>query len=159
MILTITLNPTIDIVAVISAIKLSSVTRSPDIFSYPGGKATNTARAAAALGAKVIAAGFAGASDIAAMNSFFSKHNVTGSFTAVPGKNRICLLLTETETKQETIINSESNLRISVSKKSELLETVAALSKKATHAVISGSLPLCLPSNFYATLINKIKNN
>lgn len=156
MILTVNLNSTVDIAAPVLSIRPGTVSRVKNITSYPGGKATNAARAAAAIGAKVFTTGFCGSREKALMENFLASHRVASAFVAVSGTNRQCILLTETDKSRETVINSESNLRVSVAQSTKLLGIVKKKSAGCSYAVLSGSLPLCLPDNYYAHVIKAI---
>ena len=70
MIATVTLNPTIDIVAPVDSLKKGSVMRTKAVYSYPGGKGTNVARALASLGARAISVGFVGTRDLRETGDF-----------------------------------------------------------------------------------------
>jgi 1-phosphofructokinase family hexose kinase len=155
MIVTATLNPTIDIIAPVDALIPGRVLRSKNIFSHPGGKGTNTARALAALGTGVTACGFAGKKHFTEMNSFLKKYGVKPDFTAVPGSNRLCLLINGR--KNETVINSESNITVNAKQRRAFLKKIKQLSYKTAIFIFSGSLPLALPGDFYADCIRATK--
>ncbi len=158
MILTVTLNATTDLVININNLTKGKVLRTNSIFSYPGGKGTNVARALSELGAKVYATGFCGDKNYNAMNNFLKKYNIINKFIKSKGENRYCVLITEKENKNETIINSESNFHISKNDIKIFFLTVKKLSNICKYTVLSGSLPLCLPDNFYELIIKNIKN-
>jgi len=155
MIATVTLNPTTDILAPVDALIPGRVLRSNNIFSHPGGKGTNTARAFAALGGDVVALGFAGEKDLLEMNLFMKKYGVKPGFIPVPGSNRLCLLIGGKE--HETVINSESNIKISALHRAAFLKKIRDFSARAGVFVFSGSLPLSLPPDFYADCIRAVK--
>ena len=155
MIATVTLNPTTDIIAPVDSLVPGMVLRSKNIFSHAGGKGTNTARALAALGADVIATGFAGKKDAKEAAAFMKKHGVMPDFSVAPGSNRLCLLISGK--RNETVINSESNIAITASGRADFLAKIRRLSGKAGIFVFSGSLPLSLPVNFYADCIRAVK--
>ncbi len=159
MILAVNINSTLDVVVPINKFKHGAVLRTKSINSYPGGKATNVARALAALGADVIATGFTSYNETGFMRGFLKKHRVESDFVSVSGSNRICLLITEQETNTETIINSESNFNITEKDISVFLKKIKDLSKKASFVILSGSLPLSLPKNFYQTVIKVLGKN
>jgi 1-phosphofructokinase len=94
MITAVNLNPTIDVVCPVISLKRGKVMRTPVIFSYPGGKGLNVARALSALGADAVAAGFAGSANAGEMKNFLSLHGVKPDFIVAPGTNRTCLLIT-----------------------------------------------------------------
>ncbi len=160
MILTVTLNPAIDIVAPVKKLNAGSVSRTKTIYSYPGGKGTNVSRALSALGADTFATGFVGIRDSRETSHFLSHHNVDSDFVTCTGSNRICLLITDTSVRAcETVINSESDIDITKKEISLLLKKLGVLSKKSSHVVLSGSLPVSLPADFYRTAVETTRDN
>jgi 1-phosphofructokinase family hexose kinase len=160
MILTVTLNPTIDIVAPVDDFIRGSVMRTKTIYTCPGGKGMNVSRALSSLGVKTVAAGLIGIRDSLETEHFLRSRGVVPSFIPCSGSNRICLLITETgKGRAETVINSESDIDITSKEKKALLDNLYKLSKKASHVIFSGSLPLSLPADFYKTAIKTVRNN
>lgn len=157
MILTVTLNATIDIVVPVNNLKKGMVQRTNSIYMYPGGKGTNVARALSTLGVKVYATGFCGEANYAFMDNFLKTHGVINKFIKVKGENRPCILITEKN--NETIINSESSFNITKNNINNFISEIKKLSKICKFAVLSGSLPICLPENFYEITIKKMENS
>lgn len=158
MIATVTLNPTIDIVAPVKNFNKGSVLRTKTIYAYPGGKGTNVARAIAELGGESCATGFVGIRDARETEHFLRHHGVEADLVPCTGSNRICLLITETtKSGRETVINSESDIDISKKETTALMKKLAGLSKKCSHMVFSGSLPLGLPADFYEKAIRAVR--
>ncbi|MFP4466350.1 MAG: 1-phosphofructokinase family hexose kinase [Candidatus Goldiibacteriota bacterium] len=159
MILTVNLNPSTDIVAPVSSIEKGAVLRSKKILSYPGGKASNTARVLSLLGIRPVLAGFCGDSDLPGTIHFFLNHKINPDLIPVKGENRICIILNEFSPVSETVINSGSVFRAAPAQKTELIKKIKQHSKISPYTLISGSLPDCLPVTFYKTLINTIKRD
>lgn len=158
MIVTVTLNPTLDIAVPVDNFIRGKVLRAGRIFSYPGGKGTNTARALSKLGADVLASGFTGKKNERELVSFLSGHKVKTDFLAVPGSNRLCVFITE-DSGIETVINSGSNIEINTKTLKAMLAKLGFLSKKADVFVFSGSLPLSVPPSFYADCIKAVRQD
>lgn len=160
MILTVTLNSTIDIVVPVKKITLGAVSRTKTIYTYPGGKATNVARALKTLGAQPHAFGFVGIRDSRETEHFLKHHGVPSSYIPCTGSNRICLLITETgKTPRETIINSESDMDITAKDVKLFFKNLKTLTKKSSHVIFSGSMPVSLPPDFYAQAIKVVHKN
>ncbi len=159
MILTVNLNSTNDIVIPIPDLKLSSVTRTPWIAAYPGGKATNVARALASLGSDVMVTGFCGTNDFDSMKHFLGLCRVKSDFVKAEGSNRPCIIITETRKKRETIINSESSFKITKNAVLNFWKKLIKLSQKSKIIIFSGSLPISLPDNFYFKAIKYCNKN
>src|ERR1035437_1643559 len=160
MILTVTLNSTIDIVVPVDTLNPGTVSRTKAVYTYPGGKATNTARALKQLGAQAHATGFVGIRDSIETEHFLKYHGVESSYISCMGSNRICLLITETKgTPRETIINSESDMDITEKNIRDFFKQIKTLTKKSSHVVFSGSVPVCLPPDFYAKALSQVDKN
>src|ERR1035437_4192984 len=160
MILTVTLNSTIDIVVPLSTLILGTVSRTRAIYTYPGGKAANVARALKQLGGKPHAFGFVGIRDSRETEHFLRHHGVPSSYIPCTGSNRICLLLTETNGAfRETIINSESDIDIKEKDIRLFFKKLKELTKKSSHVIFSGSMPVSLPPDFYAKAIRSVDKN
>jgi tagatose 6-phosphate kinase len=159
MITTVSLNSTTDIIVPLLKFIPGKVLRTPVIYSYPGGKAVNAARVLRILGADVTVSGFCGKADIKPMLDFTAKHGIKTAFTAVPGRNRLCVIVNESSVPVETVINSGSKIKISGDDTSALLKKLEVLSKKSTHMLFSGSLPSGLPLDFYSRAITLVKKN
>lgn len=155
MIATVTLNPTTDVIARLDALIPGRVLRSKNIHTYPGGKGINTAAALAVLGADVTALGFAGKKNAGEMLSSLKKRGVKPDLIVVPGSNRICLLLTAKNS--ETVVNSESNIKVSPLQRRALIKKIKKVSDRASAFVFSGSLPLSLPQDFYSDCLRAVK--
>jgi len=156
MILTVTFNSTTDLVIPLKKLSRGHVLRTPFIYSYPGGKGTNAARAAAALGMKTAATGFCSGAEIKNMHSFLKHHKITPDFVPVSGTNRPCALITEYSPARETIINSSSGLLIFPESVKKMLAKLRLLSKKHPYIIFSGSLPPGLPAGFYKNSLKAI---
>ena len=160
MILTVTLNSTIDIVVPVDKLNPGTVSRTKAIYTYPGGKATNVARALKELGSSPHATGFVGIRDSVETEHFLKHHGVESSYIPCTGSNRICLLITETAGKpRETVINSESDIDITKENIRAFFKQLKTLSAKSSHVVFSGSMPVSLPKDFYAQAIAHVDKN
>ena len=158
MITAVTLNPTIDIVTPVENLKKGAVLRTKAIYAYPGGKGTNVARAAAALGAATCAAGFVGIRDSRETEHFLRHHRVEPDLTVCTGSNRICLLITETsKSGGETVINSESDMDITEKEINAFMKNLVSAAKRSACVVFSGSLPLSLPPDFYKKAVLAVR--
>ena len=159
MIVTVTLNSTVDIVVPVSTLDKGNVLRSPVIYGYPGGKGNNVARALASLGSRVTATGFSGKEDTDSLYKFLRKNKVKPDFVQVKGKNRPCILITEFKNRGETVINSESSFFVTPANRKSFLNKIERLSGRARIVSFSGSLPLSVPKSFYKTIIKRIRKH
>jgi len=157
MITCVSLNPAYDVCLPVKELKRGGVLRSHPVYSCPGGKPLNTARALSSLGAAVSASGFCPEKEIKTISSFCSLRGIRPFFTPVPGNSRTCFIITESARNRETVINTEGTIKPGTGDKMKFLNKLQALAKKSSFAVLSGSLPLSLPESYYRTITAKLK--
>jgi len=89
MILTITLNPSVDHALFVDVVKLNDTNRVNRTERDAGGKGINVARVAAELGSDVLATGFLGGGPGAYIRAVLDKQGVKHDFVEVNGETRI----------------------------------------------------------------------
>ncbi len=161
MVLCLSLNTTRDIVVPVNEFIRGKVLRTKknnNIFSYPAGKAINSARAAQTLGCDVVVSGFCGAEDFDYTYKYLKKNGINSYLTSVDGKNRICVIINELKKNTETVINSESDFIVNKTAEDKLIKKLAQISKKASCCIVSGSLPLGCTTGFYKRLLSRVSS-
>lgn len=149
MILTVTMNPAIDISYPLEEFKLDTVNRISDVSKTAGGKGLNVTRVLSEIGEDVTATGLVGGTNGQFLVEHLPEH-VTPSFYKISGDTRICIAILH-DNKQTEIL--EGGPKISASEKEGFLELFDELAKKTDIVSISGSLPVGLPSDYYIRLI------
>ena len=96
MILTVTLNASVDKRYVISGLKTGEVNRVENAVYSAGGKGLNVSRAAVLAGAQVTATGFAGGHAGAFIEEEAGKQGIIPSFVKVEGESRSCVNIYDT---------------------------------------------------------------
>src|SRR2546423_5565743 len=88
MILTVTLNPALDLTYRVGELVRGSEHRVREVVQRPGGKGVNVARIAAAFGEPVVATGLAGGPTGEILRGALPGYGVTDAFVAIEGETR-----------------------------------------------------------------------
>ena len=91
MILTVTLNPSIDKLYLMDSIRPETVMRVREVHNTAGGKGLNVSRTAAGLGEPVTAMGFTGGFNGQYLESLISNPLIRCAFTHAEGETRSCI--------------------------------------------------------------------
>ena len=91
MILTVTLNPSIDKLYLMDSIRPETVMRVREVHNTAGGKGLNVSRTAAGLGEPVTAIGFTGGFNGQYLESLLARQHIRCAFTRVAGETRSCI--------------------------------------------------------------------
>ena len=138
-ILTLTLNPSVDISYPLNHLELDTVNRVSTTRKTAGGKGLNVARVIAQLGQKVAGSGFLGGD------------NIENWFMQISGETRNCIAILHDDGKQTEIL--ESGPEITATEADDFLDHLEKYLDQIDLMTISGSLPKGLPSDFYSQLI------
>lgn len=156
MIITVTLNAAIDKTLEVPGLRTGRRHRSVDVATLPGGKGVNVARALKALGQPVIATGFAGGAAGARIVEALTKESVLNDFVRIEEESRTNTAVLDPITGQSTEINERGPV-VSEAELELLLEKVRYLGRGAKLCVLAGSLPLGVPAQIYAQMIEDLK--
>ena len=102
MILTVTLNASIDKLYLVEKLAPYSVSRVQEVVNTAGGKGLNVSRVAALAGGHVTAMGFVGGYNGQLFQSLITTPGITPAFTQVRGETRCCINVRDRETNQST---------------------------------------------------------
>ncbi|WP_223588229.1 1-phosphofructokinase family hexose kinase [Neobacillus bataviensis] len=151
MILTITLNPSVDINYQISGFQLGGANRCNSTMKTAGGKGLNVTRVLNCLNLTVKATGFMGGTNGHYIKRELEREGISNSFIPIKEDTRNCIAvlhdLVQTEVMEEGPLIKEEE-------KITFLKAMEEQFKAASVIVASGSLPLGLPTTFYKELIN-----
>lgn len=158
MILTVTLNASVDRTSSAEDFILGKINRIPQPLEVAGGKGLNVTRALITLGykKKVLATGFLGGFFGDRLEQLMNEDSIEYDFYKIKNNTRCCLALIDKKNNQITEIN-ENGPFISEEELSGFFEKLETLCKQAKIIVISGSLPLSLPDDTYAKIITIAK--
>lgn len=154
MIYTVTLNPSLDYIAVVNDITLGETNRTEHETIFPGGKGINVSIVLKNLGFESIALGFVAGFTGEEIKKKVISMGVSEQFISVPeGISRINVKI---RSKEETEING---LGPNINKMSldMLIEQLDKL-EKGDVLVLSGSIPASLPSTMYQDIMLRYKD-
>ena len=150
MILTVTMNPSIDIAYQISTFGLDQVNRTEETDKTPGGKGMNVTRVLASLGDDVMATGLIGGKTGEYLQERLKEAGIATAFYPVAGDTRNCIAVLH-EGKQTEIL--EQGPVISEDEYLGFLNRFRELLPDCDAVTISGSLPQGVPDFCYAQLV------
>jgi tagatose 6-phosphate kinase len=156
MILTVTLNPTVDKSYYVDKLIPGEVIRVKKCEETPGGKGIQVAKVARLLGEQVTATGFIGGRAGDFINSFLIKAGITTSFISVNDETRTCVNVNDASTGRQTEL-LEPGEEITQEKQRELLEYFEKELDSCDIVAISGSVPVGIDENYYPKLIRLAK--
>ena len=152
MILTVTLNPSVDRAIYVDELKLGDTNRVERSETDAGGKGINLSRVADELGAQTLATGFLGGGPGAFVMSVLKREGVPCDFVPIEGDTRINFSV-EDEAKNPPTTFNERGPNIHQREWEALLEKCRHHSAKTKWACVGGSVPPGLGADVYKTLL------
>ena len=152
MIITVTLNPSIDKYYVVDELLPHQVMRARMVNNTAGGKGMNVSRVAASAGEKVTAMGFLGGHCGNYFKSLIDVANLNCAFTCVCGETRSCINIHDLATNQSTEV-LEPGEPVTKDDLDRFLRDFKTQLPYADVVTISGSMPKGVKPDFYANLI------
>lgn len=149
MILTVTMNPSIDTRYQLDTLVIDDVNRVTPA-KTAGGKGLNVSRVLRQLGDDVLATGLLGGHMGAYMRELMEADGIPNDFTPIAGETRICLNILHEGNQTELL---ESGPEVSAAELAAFKAKFAELVTKAAAVTISGSLPKGVPADCYAGLV------
>lgn len=153
---TITLNPAVDQTLAIPNFRAGAVNRVAWEQSDPGGKGVNVAAFLSDFGLSVTASGFLGQDNAELFQRFFTQKGITNRFISTAGATRVNIKIIDQVQNQVTDINSPGQPPAAEAI-SALHQVIDELAISHDWFVISGSLPVGVSANIYATLTQRLK--
>ncbi|MGG5315991.1 1-phosphofructokinase [Enterococcus sp. AZ072] len=153
MIYTVTLNPSIDYIVHVDQLAIGDINRMKSDLKLPGGKGINVSRILKRIDTSSTALGFVGGFTGHFIKEWLKKEEIRTDFTAVKDDTRINIKLKAAE---ETEINGLGP-NISQEEMSGLKQKLADVSANDV-VILSGSKPASVPTGFYQTLIEIIRD-
>ncbi|MBS8086539.1 tagatose-6-phosphate kinase [Streptococcus suis] len=149
MILTITLNPSVDI-----AYQLDTVNRVENVQKTAGGKGLNVTRVLKQIGEDVVATGFIGGEIGSYVKKQLTRNDIKNSFVEIGNETRNCIAVLH-DGKQTEIL--EQGPTIQEHEALNFIEHLEITLNNVDVVVISGSLPKGLASNYYVEIVEFCK--
>ena len=149
MILTVTMNPSVDTRYQLDKLVIDDVNRvTPE--KTAGGKGLNVSRVLLQLGDDVVATGLLGGHMGAYMAELMDADGVKNDFVPIAGETRICLNILHEGNQTELL---ESGPQIAPAELDAFTAKFAELAAKADVVTLSGSLPRGVDAGYYAELV------
>ncbi len=151
MILTVTLNPSIDTSYQIDHLHIDDVNRVMP-HRTAGGKGLNVSRVLTQLDDEVLATGFIGGHLGEALADLMDADGIPHSFTPIAGETRICIAVLHEGNQTEFL---EHGPEISANELESFLNHFAdlAATEDCGAVTLSGSLPAGVPADVYAGMV------
>ena len=156
MILTVTLNTSIDKLYLMESIQPETVMRVKEVHNTAGGKGLNVSRVAAGLGEPVTAMGFTGGFNGQYLESLVSSPRVRCAFTHVKGETRSCINCWDLSNGRSTEY-LEPGVPVTAEEVCCFMNDFLRELPGADVVTISGSMPVGVPDDFYCQLIRRCR--
>ena len=158
MIVTVTLNPSIDKLYLVEKLSEHTVMRVKEVHNTAGGKGLNVSRVARILGEEVTAVGFAGGFNGAYLSQSLQRQGICARLTPVTSETRCCINIREESTGEHTEF-LEPGAPVTKEELDRFLDCYRGALRGADVVTISGSVPQGVSADFYGDLVKKAKEN
>ena len=156
MILTVTLNASIDKLYLLDSVTPETVMRVKEVHNTAGGKGLNVTRVAAKLGEPVTAMGFTGGFNGQYLESLITGPLIRCAFTRVSGETRSCINCWNLSDNRSTEY-LEPGDPVTAEDVNRFLSDFTRELPSAGAVVLSGSMPAGVPDHFYGELIRRCR--
>ncbi len=157
MIVTVTLNPSLDEDIFVDGLVLDEANRWVKLRRYAGGKGVNVSRAIHEMDGVTVAYGFIGGNAGRTLEILLDEEGVLSSFTPINQETRTNVIITDTKTGQQTRIDAPGP-RISKRELDRLLKKVRQIRPNPDLLVVAGSMPPGVPVNIYYDIIMEARD-
>ncbi|MFC6339287.1 1-phosphofructokinase [Pseudomonas sp. CCM 7891] len=155
-ILSLTLNPALDLTVPLARLEPGEVNRSEAMITHAAGKGVNVAQVLADLGHQVTVCGFLGEDNLQAFETLIARRGFVDAFIRVPGETRSNIKIVE-HNGRVTDVNGPG-LVISEQAQQALLDQLARIAPGHDAVVVAGSLPLGVSPQWLQGLLVQLKN-
>lgn len=154
-ILSLTLNPALDLTVSLEALHPGAVNRSLGLHAHAAGKGLNVAQVLADLGHKVTVSGFLGLANATPFEALFARRGFVDAFVRVPGETRSNIKLAE-RSGRITDLNGPGP-QVEAAHQAELLEALELMVAGHDAIVVAGSLPQGVSPEWFASLLRRLQ--
>lgn len=155
-ILTLTLNPALDLTVQLARLEPGQVNRSEAMQTHAAGKGVNVAQVLADLGHQLTVGGFLGDSNPQAFEALMARRGFVDAFVRVPGETRSNIKLAEHDGRI-TDLNGPGPL-VSEQARQALLDKLDLIAPGHDAVVVAGSLPQGVSPEWLQALLLRLKN-
>ncbi|WP_166360861.1 1-phosphofructokinase [Pseudomonas akapageensis] len=155
-ILTITLNPALDLTVELPELRLGEVNRSEVLHSHAAGKGLNVAQVLADLGHTLTVSGFLGEDNQQPFDALFARRGFVDAFIRVPGETRSNIKLAE-RSGRITDLNGVGPW-VDEQAQQALLARLEQIAPGHDAVVVAGSLPRGVSAQWLQALIEWLKD-
>ncbi|AKN25901.1 1-phosphofructokinase [Stutzerimonas stutzeri] len=153
-VLTVTLNPALDLTVQLPALRLGEVNRSDNLQVHAAGKGLNVAQVLADLGHQLTVTGFLGEANAQPFEQLFAARGFADEFVRVAGETRSNIKLAEADGRI-TDINGPG-LEVGAAQRDELLARLERLVPDHELVVVAGSLPRGVEVPWFVDLLQQL---
>ncbi|MBA1199857.1 1-phosphofructokinase [Pseudomonas plecoglossicida] len=154
-ILTLTLNPALDITVSLDSLRAGQVNRSQAQHSHAAGKGLNVAQVLADLGHSVTVGGFLGRDNLQLFEALIQWRGFADCFVRVAGETRSNIKLVEAN-GCVTDINGQGP-EVDAASRSALMRQLLQIAPGHDAVVVAGSLPRGIDPQWFAELLGQLK--
>ena len=153
-ILTLTLNPALDLTVELPRLDAGQVNRSDEMHTHAAGKGVNVAQVLADLGHQLTVSGFLGEDNLQAFETLFAKRGFVDAFVRVPGETRSNIKVAE-QSGRITDINGPGPV-VDAAAQQALLDRLVQIAPGHDAVVVAGSLPRGVTAQWLRELIERL---
>ncbi|WP_248731984.1 1-phosphofructokinase [Pseudomonas sp. MWU13-2517] len=155
-ILTLTLNPALDLTVRLARLEQGAVNRSEPLLTHAAGKGVNVAQVLADLGHQVTVGGFLGEDNPQAFEALIARRGFADAFIRVPGETRSNIKIAEQDGRV-TDINAPGP-QVSEQAQLALLNQLALIAPGHDAVVVAGSLPRGVSAQWFQGVLATLKD-
>ena len=153
-VLTVTLNPALDLTVQLPALRLGEVNRSDNLQVHAAGKGLNVAQVLADLGHQLTVTGFLGEANAQPFEQLFAARGFADEFVRVAGETRSNIKLAEADGRI-TDINGPG-LEVGAAQREELIARLERLVPGHELVVVAGSLPRGVEVPWFVEMLQRL---
>ncbi|BBN52764.1 phosphofructokinase [Pseudomonas chlororaphis subsp. aurantiaca] len=154
-ILTLTLNPALDLTVQLAHLEPGQVNRSEAMHTHAAGKGVNVAQVLADLGHQLTVSGFLGEDNPQAFEALFARRGFVDAFVRVPGETRSNIKLAEQDGRI-TDLNGPGP-EVDEAAQQALLARLEQIAPGHDAVVVAGSLPRGVSPQWLHALLTRLK--
>ena len=155
-ILTLTLNPALDLTVRLARLEPGAVNRSETLLTHAAGKGVNVAQVLADLGHHVTVGGFLGEDNPQAFEALIARRGFADAFIRVPGETRSNIKIAELDGRV-TDVNAPGP-QVSEQAQQALLNQLTLIAPGHDAVVVAGSLPRGISAQWFQGLLEHLKS-